>query len=425
MIRFLIKSAVFLQRQVPGRSIFATETHKRLIFALCFILVLCQPYKVVAVAFQGDQSNAAKPATFIGTVQSISGKTLTVKSDAGLSMQIVVDAGARLLRIGLGQTTLQNAQPMNFGDLEFGDRVMVRGTSSADGNQVHTVLLVAIKKSAIAAQQQQSSNQADKPSQTEATVYAPSPPDVTIGLGSAQFPCSVSPHGTSPWDITVSAKNATEGEIAVRYNVHVLGTRGTEYVKDGGRQNMRSGFSYPQGFTPFKTSLNQQEFPASCWVTDIQVCSMARPAGFPPLAYFNPFKDGQCVNLADTARISFNSPEPAVVPAAIQCVTSHTEVLNQNVGSNNSPNLISKTRVVVNSCAADLKVELKYGGQALGGGESMHMTPAGSPNGTFKFYGTGEWEVHLFACPAGSAVSASNASVVPVTFDTPKYYCVQ
>jgi hypothetical protein len=96
--------------------------------------------------------DAAKPATFLGTVQTMNGNSLTVKSDAGATMQVTVQDGARLLRIEPGQKTLAGASPFSLSDLATGDRVMARGATNPDGTLAAT-MLVAMKSADIAQKQ--------------------------------------------------------------------------------------------------------------------------------------------------------------------------------------------------------------------------------------------------------------------------------
>jgi hypothetical protein len=97
---------------------------------------------------------AAKPVTFLGTVQTLSGNTLTVKNDAGAVMQVTVQDNARLLRIEPGQKSLAGASPFSMTDLQAGDRVMARGAANADGNGLSANMLVAIKGADIAQKQE-------------------------------------------------------------------------------------------------------------------------------------------------------------------------------------------------------------------------------------------------------------------------------
>jgi hypothetical protein len=118
------------------------------------ILAVASLLPIAAMA-QDAAAPAAKPVTFLGTVQTLSGNTLTVKSDAGATMQVTVEENARLLRIEPGQKTLAGASPFSLADLQAGDRVMARGSAGADGNSLAATMLVAIKGADIAQKQEQ------------------------------------------------------------------------------------------------------------------------------------------------------------------------------------------------------------------------------------------------------------------------------
>jgi Cu/Ag efflux protein CusF len=106
------------------------------------------------MANPGLAQDAAKPTTFLGTVQTLNGTSLTVKNDAGATMQVTVQDGAKLLRIEPGQKTLAGASPFNLSDLATGDRVMARGSANPDGSLTAS-MLVAIKSADIAQKQAQ------------------------------------------------------------------------------------------------------------------------------------------------------------------------------------------------------------------------------------------------------------------------------
>lgn len=104
------------------------------------------------VAAQGQAA-----ARFMGSVTGISGKTLTVKTDAGEEKQVEVPAEATLKRIEPGQKDLNSAATMAFTDLAVGDRVLVKLDPNAATPQAS--LVVAIKQADVAKKQQQ--DQAD------------------------------------------------------------------------------------------------------------------------------------------------------------------------------------------------------------------------------------------------------------------------
>ncbi len=108
----------------------------------------------VAATAQDAAAAAAKPVTFLGTVQTLSGNNITVKNDAGATMQVTVEDNARLLRIEPGQKTLAGASPFSLADLQAGDRVMARGAGNPDGKSLAANMLVAMKGADIAQKQE-------------------------------------------------------------------------------------------------------------------------------------------------------------------------------------------------------------------------------------------------------------------------------
>ncbi len=126
---------------------------RRLIF--CGVTLAVTSLAAAAGVAQDAAAPAAKPATFLGTVQTLSGNTLRVKSDAGATMQVTVEENARLLRIEPGQKSLAGASPFSLTDLQAGDRVMARGSAGADGKSLAATMLVAIKGADIAQKQEQ------------------------------------------------------------------------------------------------------------------------------------------------------------------------------------------------------------------------------------------------------------------------------
>jgi len=121
-------------------------------------MILCGAVLAAAclapITAAAQDAAAAIPVTFLGTVQSLSGNSISVKNDAGATMQVTVEENARLLRIEPGQKTLTGASPFSLADLQTGDRVMARGSANADGKSLDASLLVAIKGADIAQKQE-------------------------------------------------------------------------------------------------------------------------------------------------------------------------------------------------------------------------------------------------------------------------------
>jgi uncharacterized membrane protein YgcG len=94
------------------------------------------------------------PARFIGTVTSISGTTLTVKTDAGQSYQVEVPTAAAIKRIAPGEKDLTKAATMQFGDLAVGDRTLVKLDPDAPAGATQALQIIAVKQADVAEKQQ-------------------------------------------------------------------------------------------------------------------------------------------------------------------------------------------------------------------------------------------------------------------------------
>ena len=99
------------------------------------------------------QQAATGTVRVVGTVQSISGRSLTVISDSGTPSNVLVEDATKFLQIEPGKIDLKEATPFTFVELQQGDRVLVRGVLADDGKTIHAASLVAVKKAALAEKQ--------------------------------------------------------------------------------------------------------------------------------------------------------------------------------------------------------------------------------------------------------------------------------
>ncbi|HKQ87461.1 MAG TPA: hypothetical protein VJS43_11925 [Candidatus Acidoferrales bacterium] len=107
-------------------------------------------------AVRAAQTAPAVAATrAIGTVQSISGSSLTLKSDQGVLFSVTVQEGAKVLRLEPGQTSLSSAVPLPLSDIQAGDRVLASGSPGSAEHAILASSVIAIKKADVEAKQQQ------------------------------------------------------------------------------------------------------------------------------------------------------------------------------------------------------------------------------------------------------------------------------
>jgi hypothetical protein len=96
----------------------------------------------------------AQVMRYLGSITAINGDTLTVKTDAGDVHQVQVPATASLKRVEPGQTDLTKAEPLEFGSLAVGDRVLVTLDPNATSGTSQAARIVAIKQADVAKKQE-------------------------------------------------------------------------------------------------------------------------------------------------------------------------------------------------------------------------------------------------------------------------------
>src|SRR3989441_4394452 len=89
----------------------------------------------------------------VGTIKVISGNTITLTTNAGSDVTVVVQETAKLVRIAPGQKDLKDAVPIQLQELLPGDRILVRGQLADDGKTVLATSVIAMKKADIVEKQ--------------------------------------------------------------------------------------------------------------------------------------------------------------------------------------------------------------------------------------------------------------------------------
>ena len=110
---------------------------------------------VLALFTQGGDPNiAAKYA--IGEVKSVdaTAKQLTIKTDAGSVVAVSVTDKTTYKKLAPGEQTLTNATDITFADVAEGDRIMARGTVSADQKTVPAMQVIVMTKGDLAKKQE-------------------------------------------------------------------------------------------------------------------------------------------------------------------------------------------------------------------------------------------------------------------------------
>lgn len=107
----------------------------------------------VGASAQAASAGQQAIAKSIGSIKAIDGNALTLSPDSGPDISVSVEPSARILRVSPGEKDLKSAAPIQVQDLKIGDKVRVRGHSTANG--LDALEVVVITSSAIDAARDQ------------------------------------------------------------------------------------------------------------------------------------------------------------------------------------------------------------------------------------------------------------------------------
>src|SRR5208337_1662002 len=106
-------------------------------------LILAGPRYVCAQAKPAGSTGDAQVAKAVGTIKSIQADSITVAAESGGDVTANLIGSTKILRVPPGEKDLKNATALQAQDLQPGDRVLVRGQASGDGDG-HTVVITAL-----------------------------------------------------------------------------------------------------------------------------------------------------------------------------------------------------------------------------------------------------------------------------------------
>jgi len=91
----------------------------------------------------------------VGIVKAITDNGITLTSDAGDEIRVVLQDSTRFLRVAPGEKDLKNATALQKSDLQPGDRVLVRSKSTGDTQSLVAGAVIVMKQVDVAAKQEQ------------------------------------------------------------------------------------------------------------------------------------------------------------------------------------------------------------------------------------------------------------------------------
>lgn len=212
-------------------------SNKAALFSTLLSALLCL---CLAATLSGQTAAPVQKA--IGTIQSISKDTVTLKTDSGSVLKVLVEDTTKILRAVPG-ASLKDATPVSIQDLRPGDRILVHGVPG-DNQALAGRLIIAMTRSDIAQKQQQQMQQwrngvgglvkSVNPSASTATIStttATGAKDVVVRFAKATIVRRYAPNSVKFDD----AKPGTLDEIHPGDQLRARGTKnadGTELAAD-------------------------------------------------------------------------------------------------------------------------------------------------------------------------------------------------
>jgi len=136
-------------RQAPPRLVTCLLT-------VVAALLLAGPDYVCAQDKAASNSGSAQVAKAVGVIKTIQADSITVAAESGGEITAKLTGSTKILRVPPGEKDLKNATALQAKDLQPGDRVLVRGPASAngDGHTITALAVIVMKQADVAAKQQ-------------------------------------------------------------------------------------------------------------------------------------------------------------------------------------------------------------------------------------------------------------------------------
>src|SRR6202051_106894 len=98
----------------------------------------------LAQSVPSQNSAAAQIAKTVGTIKSVQAGSITVAAESGDEVTATLTESTKILRVPPGEKDLKNAVALQPQDLQPGDRVLVRGQSSPDAPDAHSITALTV-----------------------------------------------------------------------------------------------------------------------------------------------------------------------------------------------------------------------------------------------------------------------------------------
>ncbi len=199
------------------------------------LLGLMLPQWSAAAPVPYPQAASTPAATkVVGTLQSLAGNKLVVKSDEGTDRNIAVQEKTQYLQVNPGEKDLKKAVPIHLQDLQTGDRVLVLGKDEQDKSLAAGYVIVMKKIDLDARQRQEQQDWQKRGIGGLVSAVDPASGDITIAMTSLAGKKVVTIHATKTTTVRRyapdsvkfdEAKASTLAEIKPGDQLRALGER--------------------------------------------------------------------------------------------------------------------------------------------------------------------------------------------------------
>src|SRR5260370_10814243 len=132
-------------------------------FLCATVLALVSAPFLMAIADQSPQAASSSAPKPVGTVKAITGNAITLATDSGPELNVLVQENTRMVRTSPGQRDLKDAVPMRLPEVQVGDRMVARGVASADNKSVVASSIIVMTRGDVAQKQQREREDWQKP----------------------------------------------------------------------------------------------------------------------------------------------------------------------------------------------------------------------------------------------------------------------
>ena len=101
---------------------------------------------LILAAFSFPLAFGQAPARLLGTVASVAGESLGIKTESGETVTVQTPPNVKVQKVAPGERDLNKAESITLPDIAAGDRVLVRGSKDGDAFRASSVVVMTARE---------------------------------------------------------------------------------------------------------------------------------------------------------------------------------------------------------------------------------------------------------------------------------------